>query len=762
MIKKIRLNLMNIKNDQSKQSYRFNIADAKCASCVKIIENTIRKIPGVRDVQMNFAARTVIISSDSVIPPDIFIQAIKQIGYTANLISDVAQEEKIKTTIEQRYYHQLIYKTIFAAAIGIPLFILGSLNISPSLQTSTGYWLNVVLGILTLAVLTYSGGHFFVGAWKAFKVHAANMDTLIAMGTGVAWLYSVIAILFTDWLPALAQHVYFEAAIIIIALVNLGAVLELRARRHTSQAIKRLMGLQPKTARLIKSDEEIDVPIETLQIGDFIRVRPGEQIPIDGVITEGHSSIDESMLTGEPLAKKKQIGDTVVGGTLNKTGSFIFKASHIGKETVLAQIIQLVQQAQNSKPPLARLADQVSAIFVPIVMIIAIVTALVWFNTGIESNVAYMLTTAMAVLVIACPCALGLAVPISVMVGIGKAADQGILIRQANALQQAEQLTTIVLDKTGTITQGKPEVTGIYSHNDEDKNQLLIYAASLEAGSEHPLAEAILTAAKQRKLTLLPVADFQAIAGYGVSGVINNKRVYLGKRQLLEQQSIELGTFAQQGEQLAALAQTPIYLAIENRTIGILTITDPIKPDSKAAITRLKAMKLNVVMITGDHSTTAQAIAAQVGISNVLAEVLPQNKAIKIVELQNQGEKVGMVGDGINDAPALARADVGFAIGTGTDIAIESAGITLMQGSLNGVVSAIAISKQTVRNMKQNLFGAFIYNVIGIPIAAGVLFPFTGLLLNPMIAGLAMALSSVTVVSNANRLRFFKLNGQKQ
>lgn len=417
-----------------------------------------------------------------------------------------------------------------------------------------------------------------------------------------------------------------------------------------------------------------------------------------------------------------------------------------------------MQQAQNSKPALARLADQVSAIFVPIVMIIAVLTALVWFNVGTEPKAVYMLTTAMAVLVIACPCALGLAVPISVMVGIGKAAEQGILIRQADALQQAGELTTIVLDKTGTITQGQPQVTGIYPINSWDKNQLLTYAASLEAGSEHPLAEAILVAAKQQEIVLSPVTNFQAIAGYGVSGFIQNKSIYLGNRHLIEQQHIELGNLAQQGEQLATLGQTPLYLAVDNQAIGVVTIADPIKSDSKAAIQRLQALKLNVVMITGDHRATAQAIAAQVGIRDVLAEVLPQNKASKIAELQAQGEKVGMVGDGINDAPALARADVGFAIGTGTDIAIESAGVTLMHGSLHGIANAIAISKQTVSNMKQNLFGAFIYNVIGIPIAAGILFPFTGLLLNPMIAGLAMALSSVTVVSNANRLRFFKLS----
>lgn len=752
---------MNLQNKKATHYYRLNITNATCASCVSAIEKTLRGILDVTDAHMNFADRLVTVSSQNAISPDVLVNAVKQAGYDAVFISDVEQEEKIKTKFEQAYYRQLTYKTIFAVIVGFPLFILGMFNKMPSLVTSIGYGLNIVFSILTFIVLVYSGGHFFVGGWKAFKARAANMDTLIAVGAGVAWLYSIAVIVFIRWLPVQVQHVYFEAAVIIIALVNLGAVLELRARHHTSQAIKGLMGLQPKTARVVRNNEEVDVPIEALFIGDLIRVRPGEQIPVDGVITEGHSSVDESMLTGESLAKEKTINDQVVGGTLNKTGSFIFKASHVGKETALAQIIQCVQQAQNSKPALARLADQVSAIFVPVVMIIAVLTALIWFNVGIEPRAVYMLTTAMAVLVIACPCALGLAVPISMMVGVGKAAEQGVLIRHADALQQARELTTIVLDKTGTITQGQPQVTGLYPMSGWDEKQLLTYAASLEVGSEHPLAEAILVAAKRQEIILSPVTKFQALAGYGVSGTVENKLVYLGNRQLMEQQHIELGNLVQQGEQLAALGQTPLYLAVGNQTIGILTITDPIKPDSKAAILRLQAMKLNIVMITGDHHATAQAVAAQVGIHDVLAEVLPQSKANKIAELQAQGKKVGMVGDGINDALALARADVGFAIGTGTDIAMESAGITLMHGSLQGIADAIAISKQIVRNMKQNLFGAFIYNVMGIPIAAGILFPFTGLLLNPMIAGLAMALSSITVVTNANRLRFLKLRETK-
>lgn len=737
-------------------NFIFALTGIRCASCVAKIESAVKAVSGVIDAKLNLANHTISISADDTVSANTLIQTIKQLGYEATQIEGLEQNESKKEALEHRYYLSLINKTLVAFLVGIPLFILGVIDIVPSLQTEPGYWINFAFGLATLVVLIYSGGHFFVGGWKALRVHSANMDTLIALGTGIAWIYSMIAILFTSLLPPMAQHVYFEAAAIIIALVNLGAVLELRARRHTSQAIQRLMKLQPKTARLIRNGEEIDVPIETLQIGDLIRVRPGEQIPVDGTLTEGSSYVDESMFTGEPLPNEKKMGDQVIGGTLNKSGSFIFKANHIGKETVLAQIIQMVQQAQNSKPQLARLADQISSYFVPAVLIIALITALIWFNVGVEPRIAYMLVTSMAVLVIACPCALGLAVPISVTVGIGKAAEYGILIRHADALQQAGQLNTIVLDKTGTITQGKPQVTGVYPINENDKQKVLMLAASLEVGSEHPLAEAIVTAAKKDGLNLLSANNFQSITGQGVSGELDGKKTWLGNRTLMEQQHFELGDLKQQADQFAESGQTPIFVAIEKEVIGIITIADPIKPDSKSVVERLQKMGIKVIMITGDHQITARAIASQVGINDVLAEVLPQDKAGKIIELQSRGDVVGMVGDGINDAPALAQSNVGFAIGTGTDIAIESAGITLMRGSLQGVADAIVISQQTIRNMKQNLFGAFIYNIMGIPIAAGILFPFTGLLLNPMIAGAAMALSSVTVVTNANRLRFFK------
>ncbi|MDX2165270.1 MAG: copper-translocating P-type ATPase [Gammaproteobacteria bacterium] len=656
---------------------------------------------------------------------------------------------------ENSYVRSLLHKTLFAGAIGIPLFVMAMLNIS------TGHDTNLVIATLTLIILIYSGGHFFRGGWNALRIQQANMDTLIALGTGVAWLYSTSVVLFPNYFPPLARHMYFEAAAVIITLINLGALLELRARQNTSSAIKRLIGLQPKTARVIRNNQELDIPIETVQIGDMLRVRPGEKIPVDGILIEGYSSVDESMLTGEPLPVEKTVNSILTGATLNKSGTFIFKATKIGSDTVLAKIIGIVQQAQSSKPAIARLADQISAIFVPIVMIIAILTALIWFNFGPEPNVAYILVTAMSVLIIACPCALGLAVPISVMVGIGKAAEYGILIRHGDALQQASQLQILVLDKTGTVTTGKPSLAEIHPMKSWDEKALLQLAASVEVGSEHALAEAIVEAAKERNITLLPTNQFETLPGRGAIAVINNQKIYLGNQALMEQQHIALENIIQQAESFAQQGQTPIYLAVNQKIAGIITVSDKVKPDSAKAIAQLKKMGLKIILLSGDHKMTANFTAKQVGIQDVIAEVSPADKASVIARLQTGGKKVGMVGDGINDAPALARADVGFAIGSGTDVAIESASITLMRSSLQGIADAMLISKYTVRNMKQNLFGAFIYNVLGIPLAAGILFPLTGLLLNPMIAGLAMALSSVTVVMNANRLRFLNLGEQK-
>jgi Cu+-exporting ATPase len=652
-------------------------------------------------------------------------------------------------------------KASVAALVGFPLFVFGMAGLLPDLDTGSGrvFWL--LVGLLTLGVLAYSGGHFFTGAWKSARNHNANMDTLIALGTGTAWLFSTVIIVWPEWVPVSAQHAYFEAAAIIIALINFGAALEMRARGKTSEAIKRLIGLQPRTARVIRNGVEMDVAIEDVGLDETLRVRPGERIAVDGEIIEGHSSVDESMLTGEPVPVQKREGDKVVTGTINKLGTFLFRARRIGKDTVLSQIIDMVRAAQSSKPAIGRLADKVSSIFVPTVLIIAVITFLAWFNFGPSGqSITLAVVTTMTVLIIACPCALGLATPISIMVGVGKAAESGILIRNGDALQQAGRLDTIILDKTGTVTEGKPSVTEIVKSDEWGEEDILRWSASIEQGSEHPLAEAIMTAAGARKIAPLEARDFTAVTGRGVAAVVEDRQVLLGNRQLMQERDIDISAVMDAATALMYKAQTPVFLAVDGKFAGIISVADAIKDDSKAAVQRLHELGLKVVLLTGDNEATANAVARQVGIDQVVAEVLPQDKAARVVSLQQQGERVGMVGDGINDAPALASADVGFAIGTGTDVAIESADITLMGGSLHGVPDAINISRATVRNIKQNLFGAFVYNSLGIPIAAGVLFPFIGVLLNPMIAGGAMAMSSLTVVSNANRLRFFKARKQ--
>jgi P-type Cu+ transporter len=744
-------------SDNNVENKFLAISDMHCASCVRTLENALKNVPGVQSAHVNFAEKTAMVAVKSETANEDLIQAVANAGYKATILASQHDEDLMQQQ-ENHYYHQLFNKTLFAAFVGAPLLLMSMLNVMPSVETAMGRLWNGILLLLTFAVLIYSGGHFFKSAYKAFRIHQANMDSLIALGTGVAWLYSLLVVLLPLQFPVLARHVYLEAAVVIIALVNFGALLEWRSRRHTSSAIKHLIGLRPKTARVVRDNQEIDIPIEDVIVGDKIRLRPGEKVPVDGVVLEGSSTIDESMLTGEAIPVEKTVADLVTGGTLNKSGTIIFKTSRVGKETALAKIIAAVSQAQNSRPPIARLADTISSIFVPLVMIVAVFTAMLWFNLGPVPKVAYMLVTSMAVLIIACPCALGLAVPISVMVAVGKAAEHGILIRNGDALQQAGKLTLLVFDKTGTITIGKPRVMGIYPAEDSDEPTLLAFAASLEAGSEHPLAEAILQAAKERGVELLQTKQFHAVSGQGISAIVNNQQVSLGNEAFMMKQQIAIDHWLAKVDLLAKQGQTPIFIAVKSKIVGIIAVADALKSDSIAAVTRLKQMGFKLVMLSGDHRRTAEAIAKQVGIDNVIAEVLPEHKANVIAKFQAQGEKVAMVGDGINDAPALAQADVGFAIGSGTDIAIESAAITLMRSSLQGVADAIVISRQAVRNMKQNLFGAFIYNFIGIPIAAGVLFPVIGILLNPMIAGMAMALSSVTVVSNANRLRLLKIS----
>ena len=737
----------------NKTSTLLKIDGMHCASCQRPIEKALRETPGVKDVSVNLASREV--NVDSTVTSDVLIAAVASAGFEAVL--DPIQSLEETDRVNQANFNRLIYKTALALVTGVVLMIF-AMN-TPEIDT--GWNLNhatwLLIAVITAGVMYYTGRHFFSGAIKSLKTRSATMDTLIALGTGTAWLYSTIIVLFPALVPEIARHVYFEAAVIIIGMVNLGQALEQKARGRTSQAIRRLLDLQQKTARIVRDGEEIDVPIGAVVKDDLVRVRPGEQIAVDGIVEQGQTNIDESMLTGEPVPVAKTNGDEVSAGTLNKTGSILYRATHVGSDTALARIIRMVRQAQNSKPPIGKLADSIAAVFVPVVMLIAVVAALAWFSIGPEPRFVYAIVTAVTVLIIACPCALGLATPMSVMVGIGKAAEAGVLIRNGEALQTASQLTTMVLDKTGTITTGQPGIVEIDAYCDKTQNALLLLAASLEAGSEHPLAQAFLDAAKLQELDLLAVEAFEAVAGQGIKGQIDNCQLLLGNQKLMDDSSVALDTEAlASSERMAENAWTPMFLASNGQLIALIAVADPIKTESIEAIKRLQADGLRVVMITGDNRHTAEAVAHQVGITQVRAEVLPQDKKDQIAEMQKQGERVGMVGDGINDAPALALAHVGFAIGTGTDVAIESADITLMRGSLHGVADAIEISRATMRNIRQNLFGAFIYNSVGIPIAAGLLYPLTGMLLNPIIAGTAMAFSSVTVVSNANRLRLFR------
>ncbi|MBA2646036.1 MAG: heavy metal translocating P-type ATPase [Pyrinomonadaceae bacterium] len=668
---------------------------------------------------------------------------------------------------QERAYRTMMRKFWFAAAAGVPLMLLMFAEFVPSWREALMPYhqsIGIIAAIITLPVLAWSGSQFFQGAWNGFRNHNTNMDTLVALGTGAAWVYSTVVVLAPGLFPAGTAGMYFEVAVIVIALILLGQALEIRAKRRSSAAIKKLLELQAKTARVVREGREMDVPIEEVVVGDTVLVRPGEKIPVDGVILEGESAIDESVVTGESVPVDKKPMDAVIGSSVNKTGAFTFRAMKVGKESALARIVEMVEQAQNSKPPIGRLVDKISSYFVPAVMIVAILTFLAWFNFGPQPALNYSIVTMVAVLVIACPCALGLATPISLMVGVGKAAENGVLIRNGEALETASRLTTIVLDKTGTITKGKPELTDVLPVGDFKEADLLRLASVADKRSEHPLAEAIVAGARARGIEVGEPQDFNAVPGHGVEAMVDGQRVLVGNRKLMTRENISLAEFEQVAARLADAGRTPMFVAVDSQPAGIIGVADTIKEDSVSAIRALQQMGLEVVMITGDNERTAKAIARQVGINRVLADVLPEEKALQVEKLQAEGGSrdernvplVGMVGDGINDAPALAQADIGFAIGTGTDVAIEAADVTLVGGSLRGVVTAIETSRATLRNIKQNLFGAFIYNVLGIPLAAGLLYPFFGMLLSPIIAGAAMAASSITVVTNANRLRFFE------
>jgi len=748
------------------QNLRLRVKGLYCAECVQRIEKSLQAVPGVLNASMNAATNEVRVEySPSVGDMGLLIEAIEAVGpYQATRAFESSEPELDKEAhATEKEYRKLMRKWWFAAAVGIPTMILSYPWIFPILRdwfprgSDSLRYMWYAMGIASLAVLIYSGGQFFVGMWEGLKHRSANMHTLIAIGTGTAWIYSTIALLFPGLFPSEEfTDVYYDVTVVVTALVVLGLAMELKAKGRTSEAIKKLIGLQAKTARVFRGGKELDIPVEEVLVNDIVIVRPGEKVPVDGEVVEGQSAVDESMITGESIPVSKKLGDEVIGATINKTGSFRFRATKVGKDTALASIIRLVQDAQGSKVPIQRIVDRVSGYFTPAVMILSIMGFIVWYDFGPSPSLAYALIVAVTTLIIACPCALGMATPMSLTTGIGLGAQNGILIRSGDALQTAERLNAIILDKTGTITHGKPSLTDVVLVPGQVETVIITLAASVEKVSEHPLALAIVEAAQMRGLILSEPHEFEAIPGHGVSAIVEGLRVLIGNLKLMRREGVDLNGLEDKSRRLADNGKTPMFIAIDGELAGVIAVADTLKDDSKDAISTLREMGLEVVMMTGDNERTANAIARQVGIDRVLAEVLPQDKAFNVQKLQLEGKKVAMVGDGINDAPALAQADVGMAIGTGTDVAIEASDITLIKGSLLGVVTAIQISRATMKNVYQNLFGAFIYNTAGLPIALGVLYPFLGILLSPLLAALAMSFSSVTVISNANRLRSWK------
>ena len=739
-----------------------------CASCVARVERELERVPGVVSASVSLAAEEARVQcAPGAVAPEALERAVQRAGYTARPKAEQPAEDDLarQDRDREREYRALMRKFWFSTAVAIPVLVLSNTMLVPGLKEiswlekgSDGLnWIWRGLALLTLPVLVWAASQFYVGAWQALKHRAANMHTLIATGISAAYLYSLVAVIDPAIFPEEKYaEVYFDVVAVVTALVVLGLALELKAKGRSSEAIRKLVGLQAKTARVVRDGAELDIPVDEVVVGDVVAVRPGEKVPVDGVIVSGKSSLDESMVTGESLPVDKAAGDEVIGATINKTGAFRFRATKVGKDTALASIVRMVGDAQATKLPIQRLVDQVSGVFVPAVIIVALASFVVWYDLGPTPAFSYAVIVAVTVLIIACPCALGLATPTSLTVGMGKGAEQGVLFRGGDALQAARRMSTVVLDKTGTITHGKPALTDVVAAAGFDDAAVLAFAGAIERNSEHPLAQAIVDGAAARGLALGEAEGFAAIPGHGVEAVVDGHRVLLGNRKLMTDRAIAVADLDAAAAALAADGKTPMYLAVDGQPAGLVAVADTIKPDSVAAIARLRELGLQVAMITGDNRATAEAIARQVGVDRVLAEVLPEDKAHEVHKLQLEGSRVGMVGDGINDAPALTQADVGFAIGSGTDVAIEASDVTLVGGSLRGVVTAIEISHATIRNVKQNLVGAFVYNSAGLPIAAGVFYPLTGLLLSPLIASVAMAFSSVTVVSNANRLRRWK------
>ena len=736
----------------------ISVGGMTCAACVRRVEQALAKVPGVSQADVNLATEKATVSYDSaaVTVADLR-KAIEDAGYE---FRGTESEDLVDIEREAREREYLGVKRRFLGATVMALLImaLSMKNMLPVLRDLDRQLSWYILFVLTTPVMFWAGRPFFVNAWKAALHKTTDMNTLVSIGTLAAYLYSTVATFVPKFFEGVGVevHVYYESAAMIIAFILLGKVLEAKAKGRTSEAIKKLMGLKPKTARVVVNGVEKDVPVDEVAVGDLIVVRPGEKIPVDGVIIEGRSAVDESMITGESIPVEKSAASLVIGATVNKTGSFKFTATKVGAESALAQIIKLVEDAQGSKAPIQRLADQVAAVFVPVVLGIAALTFVIWLVWGPQPSLTFAFLSFVSVLIIACPCAMGLATPTGIMVGTGKGAEYGVLIKGGESLETAHKITAVIFDKTGTLTQGRPLVTDIHALGDASEDTVLALAASAERGSEHPLGEAIVRAAEEKQLEIPQASDFEALPGSGVKAMVDDKVLLLGNERHMKEHGVDIGSALNIVEELAEEGKTPMYIGYDGAVLGVVAVADVLKENSISAVAELKKMGLKVIVLTGDNHRTGEAMGRKVGADLVLSEVLPAEKAEKVRQLQAEGQIVAMVGDGINDAPALAAADVGIAIGTGTDVAMEASDIALMRDDLFGVITAIKLSKRTMRTIKQNLFWAFIYNTIGIPIAAGILYPFFGILLNPIVAAAAMAMSSVSVVSNSLRLKNFK------
>lgn len=740
----------------------FNIEGMTCASCAQTVEKATQKLTGINLAAVNLATEKMVVEYDpGVLNLSDITKAVSEAGYEAHEEVVTADTVDLDREKKQQHIREMWHRFLMSAIFTVPLLYIAMGHmlglplpaaIDPMMHPLPFALIQL---ILTLPVMYYGRSFFTVGFKTLFRGHP-NMDSLIALGTSAAFIYSLYGtFMISVGDTSLAMNLYYESAAVILTLITLGKYFEVVSKGKTSEAIKKLMGLAPKTARVLRDGQEREVAIDEVQVEDTILVRPGEKLPVDGVVVEGNTSIDESMLTGESIPVEKKPGDKVIGASINKNGSFQYKATKVGKDTALAQIIKLMEDAQGSKAPIAKLADQISGIFVPIVIVLAVLSGLAWYFLGQESWI-FSLTIIISVLVIACPCALGLATPTAIMVGTGKGAENGVLIKSGGALETTHSINTIVFDKTGTITEGKPKVTDIITTDGISEMELLALAASAEKGSEHPLGEAIVNSAEEKGLTLLKTESFNAIPGHGIEVTINGQHLLLGNKKLMDESHIGLENLSSASDELASQGKTPMYIAKDGKIAGIIAVADTVKESSLRAIKKLHKMGIQVAMITGDNKRTAEAIAKQVGIDRVLSEVLPEDKANEVKKLQDEGKKVAMVGDGINDAPALAQADIGIAIGSGTDVAMESADIVLMRSDLMDVPTAVELSKATIKNIKENLFWAFAYNVLGIPVAMGLLYVFGGPLLSPIFAAAAMSFSSVSVLLNALRLKRFK------